>query len=858
MKKFYALETEQVTELERQNQNEVRRLAGECMVILENDGSLPLQQSDARIALYGNGARHTVKGGTGSGDVNTRECISIEQGLQEAGLHVITDAWLDNYDVLIEIAKQDYMDNLERISIEEDIPVSMLIMDHVFEEPPVPIIQNNSSDMPEAEIAIYVLARNSGEGADRKYLPGDYLLHENELRNIQTLAQYYKKFILLLNVGGVIDTSLLKEIQGINSMVLIGQTGNIGGHVVADVLLGKTIPSGKLTDTWAMHYEDYPSSAEYSHRNGNLDDEYYKEGIYVGYRYFDTFGIEPAYCFGYGKGYTDFSYGIENVLVDKKDISINVKVKNIGANYTGREVIQVYVSSPDGILEKPYQELVGFEKTSYIRPGEEESLMIQFPITDMASYNQVDASWILEGGDYLIRVGNSSRNTMIAAVIHLNHTVKTKQLKNVMGDDSSVEEIRKVEIVKEKEDIGGVKRFEIDASNIVTEIVDYQTERPIYENRYPDKLLDLEDVRKGKVTIQDLVAQLTVEELAGLCVGAYDDGNDSVMVGSASTNVLGAAGETISSLYESRKIPNLILADGPAGLRLYPHFITDIDGKVIFDGEVFGMDAAPMPNDIPENAVNYYQYCTAIPIACTMAQSWDKELIESLGHVIGSEMKQFHVHLWLAPGMNIHRNPLCGRNFEYYSEDPLLSGKCAAAETRGVQAEGGQGTTIKHYAANNQEDNRLFNNVHVSERTLREIYLRGFEIAVKESQPYSIMTSYNLINGIHAANHYGLLQSIARDEWNFAGVVMTDWFTSQDVSCWGFASDVYPISSSVLCIKAGNDLQMPGCKKNVLDIIEAVKNGQEITLGDLQFCAVNVLKIIMKCTELENQEEIRK
>jgi beta-glucosidase len=252
------------------------------------------------------------------------------------------------------------------------------------------------------------------------------------------------------------------------------------------------------------------------------------------------------------------------------------------------------------------------------------------------------------------------------------------------------------------------------------------------------------------------------------------------------------------------------------------------------------------------DVVTYYQYCTAIPIGWALAQSWNMNILEEIGDMVGTEMEQFGVDLWLAPALNIHRNPLCGRNFEYYSEDPLISGKSAAAITRGVQKHHGKGTTIKHFAANNQEDNRFFTNAHISERALREIYLKGFEIAVKESQPFAIMTSYNLINGIHSANHYDILQGIARDEWGFEGMFMTDWCTSQNVTGFSVVSEPkYPISASTGCIFAGNDLQMPGCKKNVDDIIEAIEkdrelDGYRITLGELQYCAAKIINILVK------------
>ena len=269
-----------------------------------------------------------------------------------------------------------------------------------------------------------------------------------------------------------------------------------------------------------------------------------------------------------------------------------------------------------------------------------------------------------------------------------------------------------------------------------------------------------------------------------------------------------------------------------------------------------GDSFAPFAPDLdPAEVDDYYQYCTAIPIGWALAQSWNEELVAQAGDMVGAEMEQFHVDLWLAPALNIHRNPLCGRNFEYYSEDPVLSGKTAAAMTNGVQKHPGKGTTIKHFAVNNQEENRYFTNAHVSERALREIYLRGFEIAVKESHPFSIMTSYNLLNGVHTANHRALIQGMARDEWGFDGVVMTDWFTSQEVPLiTGKYKAKYPISASTGCIYAGNDIQMPGCQKNVDDLVEAVRTGEEkdgytVTLADLQFNAANVVRIALKKNE---------
>ena len=839
MGKFYALTSDEVTSLEKENQALVRSLAGECMVVLENDGALPLGKEERTIVLYGSGARNTVKGGTGSGDVNSREVINIYEGLKAEGFNILSDDWLDRYDKTLEDATNAYMADINEKAAKQHVPPIMIMFSTPFVAPDEELI----TQVKDADIAIYVISRNSGEGADRYDVKKDYELDDNEVKNIQFLAANYKKTIVLLNTGGVIDTKVLRNTDGINAVMIAGQMGNIGGNIVSDVLTGKSIPSGKLTDTWAENYSDYPSSATFSHNNGNIDDEYYTEGIYVGYRYFDTFGIKPAYSFGYGKGYTDFAYEVDDVIADEKKVYVSVTVTNTGSKYAGREVIQVYVTSPEGGIDKPFKELRGFAKTSLLGPSQKETITISFDTASMASYDINRASYVLEKGQYIIRVGNSCDNTRPAAVLTLDRDVVTVKCRNLFGLDEAVEEIQAPK--REKEDISGLKEIALDSSKFTTSVIEYQIDRPVLEDKRSGEKLTMDDVKAGNATLKELVAQLTLEEMANLCVGLFDHIASNV-VGSASGSVVGAAGETIG--IPDRKIIPTVNADGPAGLRLQPHFKTTADGQVLPGGEVFGLSRNPFPDDTPADAIDYYQYCTAIPIASTLAQSWDMELIEKMGHIVGTEMQQFHVHLWLAPGMNIHRNPLCGRNFEYYSEDPLIAGSCAAADTKGVQSFAGQGTTIKHFAANSQEDNRMYNNAHISERTLREIYLKGFEIAVKNSQPLSVMTSYNLINGIHSANSKDLLQGALRDEWGFKGFVMTDWFSSQDARSIGLApaNVKYDCASSPDCIKAGNDVQMPGSKQNVDDIIKGVEDGR-ITLGDVQFCALNILGVVAKC-----------
>ena len=837
MPRIHASRSPEVSQRERDHMALSRSLAGECVVLLENNGALPLA-GPGPVALYGNGARQTIRGGTGSGDVNTRSDVNLEQGLERAGFRITTKGWLNRQDAAHAQAKADYQKREQRIAAEEREKIPQVVLARPFQVIPPVEIRPEDLTLSETDTAIFVLSRTAGEGADRHAKKGDYFLYDEEEVALTLLGQTYPNVIVVLNIGGVMDLSGLKNIPGLSAVLLLGQLGNIGGEVLADVLLGKVNPSGKLTDTWAARYEDYPSSEHYSHNDGNLDDEYYREGIYVGYRYFDTFGVDPVYPFGYGLSYTTFETVPGVVTVENGNVKVTAAVTNTGA-CAGREVVQLYGSAPAGALPKPAQELRGFAKTGLIAPGASETVEICFPVKSLASYCEACAAWVLEAGEYILRVGNSSRSAKAAAVLTLNETVKVQILKNLFSDADPVQEIPAPVGEPAKAD-PALPRIAVAPASIETFRAVYQGERQLYTTEKTEKLT-AEDVRAGRCTAEELVSQLTVEEMATLCVGIRR--RVDTVAGDSSEEVPGAAGETSSVLKKSRGIRNLILSDGPAGLRLLPVFRTDPEGNLLPD------DA---DQQVPEeNVTTWYQYCTAIPIAWNLAQSWNLELLEQIGSMVGEEMEEFGVDLWLAPALNIHRNPLCGRNFEYYSEDPLISGKAAAAITRGVQSHAGKGTTIKHFAANSQEDNRFFTSAHVSERAIREIYLRGFEIAVKESQPMAIMSSYNLLNGIHTANRHDLLQAVARDEWGFQGFIMTDWFTSQRVPEFTGTGNAYPVSASTGCIHAGNDVQMPGCQGNVDDIVRAVQSGEEldgyrISLADLQFCAANLIRVILR------------
>lgn len=859
MPKFYAATTSEMSEREKKHMERARAIASQGMVLLENQGALPIAERVKRIALFGNGARHTVKGGTGSGDVNSRFVVNVERGLEEAGLTVTTKDWLDRYDRTLGEAQEAYYAAIRARIADEGEDAIMLLFEEPFEQPPVIPVTDEDIRQSDTDTAVYVLSRNSGEGKDRSVKEGDFLLHEAEKAAIEKLLSGYANVIVVLNVGGVIDTGFLRERVG--ALLLMSQAGNIGGYALADVLTGKVTPSGHLTTTWAGRYLDYPGADAFSHVNNDTDDEYYREGIYVGYRYFDTFGVSPAYPFGYGLSYTDFRIETVKSWADAERVTVQVKVTNTGSVYAGKAVVQVYYSAPEGRLEKPYQELAAYAKTRELLPGECEVLAISYPTAEMASYDEERASYILEAGNYYVRVGAHSRSTHVAACICLDADAVTSVLSNRAVLDCEMEELSAegaspYTYGAEQEEKDNAPVILIRAADIAGAVCEYRSENQEITVRAEAGKIKLTDVIAGRASMDKLLAQLTVEEMAQLCVGTARGGHggDSV-IGAASAACPGAAGDTTSCMTADRDIRNMILADGPAGLRLSAYFVTDKNNELIPGASsipIAGLEhIIDMPEKpvIPEDAIHYYQYCTAIPIATLLAQTWDVDVIADAGDLVGSEMEEFGVALWLAPGMNIHRNPLCGRNFEYYSEDPLVAGMCAAADTRGVQKHPGAGTTIKHFACNNQEDNRMHVNAHVGERALREIYLKGFEIAVKAAQPMSIMTSYNLVNGTHTANSYDLLTAIARKEWGFAGIVMTDWGTTGSTHHTAGKAFRYGDSSAVGCIRAGNDLIMPGSQKDVDEIVEAVgadaDNASGATaLRDLRACAKRMLSVI--------------
>lgn len=640
---------------------------------------------------------------------------------------------------------------------------------------------------------------------DREIKSGDIELTKTEIRDILALNAKYEKFILVLNVGGVIDLSEVKEVK---TILLMSQLGSATGDALADVLFGKSYPSGKLTTTWAS-IKNYPSTEGF----GDLNDTYYNEGVYVGYCYFDTVNLEPSYPFGFGLGYSQFEIENTKVEVSELEIKVEVTVKNIGS-FAGKETVQLYVSAPKGKLDKPYQELKGYAKTKELKPNESAVVKILVLPENLSSFDTENLAYVLEEGTYWLRVGFSSRDTKVIAGVVLDKSVEIEKVKAVCTDETLIDVVPEF-IGLENDDNGksGTPIFYLDSNKFTTKIYKYS------------------EIQKELNTDKKVYWKSVVDKTATL--------SGTEIVGNASAKVAGGAGETTHFL-KSLGVPSIVIADGPAGLRLAKEYY------LMENGEVREKNSDQNLEKFENNSV-YYQYCTAIPIGTALAQSWNDKLVSEIGDIVGYEMELFGVQLWLAPAINIHRSPLCGRNFEYYSEDPFLSGHIGSAIIKGVQKHSGCGTTIKHYACNNQETNRHTSNSVVSQRALREIYLKPFEICVKEAQPKAIMSSYNLINKEHSCNSKDIQTHILHDEWGFEGFVMTDWFVTSDMM--SNENSKYKCASAAGNVKAGNDLTMPGTKEDLEDILSAIDNlGHKYPLSraELQFAAKNVLKKVLE------------
>ena len=743
-----------------------REAAADGIVLLENNGVLPLKPQ--KIALFGGGSRMTVKGGAGSGDVHERCSVSIEEGLKNAGFTFGNTLWMDRFAGKYQLELKTWREGIEK-DIKKFNPIqTMQMFIYIGEHPkPYPSVTPILPDeLCNADTAIYVLSRQAGEGFDRRVEKGDYLLSDIEVESLKILSKHYKNLILVLNCGSVMDLSVLDEVK-VDAVMFIGQLGMEGGNAFADVISGKVNPSGRLTDTWARKYEDYPSANTFGHRNGNLDNEEYSEGIYVGYRHFEKHDIPPRYPFGHGLSYTKF----ERKITHFDNNSIEIEVKNVG-NLAGKDTLLIFESKPDGDIDHEKRCLIAFRKTPLIEAGEGCVVDIPIDLFTSATFDEEKCAFIISKGIHTITLYD--------------------------------EKIGEIAI---EEDIIG------DKLSVIT--TDDFTERTF----------------KASAKAESILSKLSDKDKIKLVVG----GGYSIR---CYNNVMGAAGRTCTGLLR-KGIPNIVMSDGPAGLNVNQVSAIGVEGFPRYPGG--------LPEDwkwgwlkkcegwlkhVPLIKKQVYRYMTAWPSETVQAQSFDAELVEKIGKAIGREMLEIGVSVWLAPGLNIHRNPLCGRNFEYYSEDPVVSGKMAAAITRGVQSMGGVGVSQKHFCCNNQEDNRMMTNAIVSQRALREIYLRDFEIAVKEGHPWTVMSSYNKINGRHVCNTYDLLTRVLRDEWGFSGLVMSDWNATEQCS---YAD----------AINAGNDLIMPGTNGVVKKLMADLKSGK-LNKKALDSSAARVLELVFK------------
>ena len=783
-----------------------RKAAANGMVLLKNDRSVLPLANGTTVALFGHHSYRPVRMGTGSGDMMATPPVKIHDGLKNAGVKLFAP--------------------LEKFYIEKDAEKAEEYLEYnriwnhwsdsfgEFELPRELVADAKAN----ADVAVLTIGRFAGEQNDLRPEKGSYYISDDEEALIKLVSTKFKKKVLLLNVAGFINLAFLDKYK-FDSVVYIGVAGEATGNAVADVLTGKVNPSAKLAATFARNLDDYPT-------NRHFYDPVimYREGIYVGYRYFDTFGVVPQYEFGFGLSYTKFTVKAKSVKLSRDTVTVKAEVKNTG-KVAGREVVQCYISCPDGKLEKAYQELAAFAKTGEIAPGEKTEVNLEFKLSDFASFDEPTASFILEAGEYFIRVGNSSRNTHIAAAITVDETIVTVKtvnrvflnMKKRFNLRTKTEEgVTPYTYDGEENEKASARRIKLSQRAIKTVTFKPTDIKPAkllkVAPKDKDKTYTLEDVKAGRATIEQVVAQFSIEELAYIVNGSskkYGLSPTNANVGSNSDKIYGAAGE----LWHSDKygIPATVNADGPSGLRF----------------SVFGTKSS----EDRENA----RISVAFPGAMLITQSWDYDLAVEFGRCAADDMQTLDIDGWLAPGFNIQRSPLCGRNFEYCSEDPVISGICGAAITNGVQykedgTNSGYYATVKHFVANNSETNRLYGDCIVGEREMREILLKGFKIAIEKSNPFALMTSYNQVNGMFTSNNYDLLTGVLRGEWKYDGMVMTDW------NCHGSPSRFVP---------AGNDLAMPG--SFIAETIRALNAGS-ISKADAQRSACRILKLILRTT----------
>ena len=767
------------------------KMVSEGIVMLKNENNaLPLD-ADKEVAVFGRIQFHYYKSGTGSGGmVNVTKVVNILDGLIDNGVKV-NEKLLDTYR---KWDKENPFDLGEGWGGEPWSQKEMLLDEGLVRE-----------TAKSCETAIVIIGRTAGEEQDNRLEAGSYLLSDDEIAMLTVVRENFKKVVLLLNVGNIIDMTDINRIVP-DSVLYVWQGGMTGGKGTADVLTGKVSPSGKLPDTIAYKASDYPSDANFG-REENRD--IYAEDIYVGYRYFETFAKEKVlYPFGFGLSYTAFEIKTEKAEITEGAVKLSVSVKNIGS-YSGKEVIEVYCEAPQGRLGKAARVLCGFEKTKELVPQEEQVVEIAVDIAKLASYDDSGVTgnkscYVLEAGEYKFYVGSDVRSAEYACSFEQGEDLVTERLTQALAPVESFERIKPV-------CEGGA--FSIGREAVPVSEVDESARRleklPKEIAYTGDKGIKLWDVKNGKNTMDEFIAQLSDYDLSCIIRG---EGMGSPRVTAGTASAFGGVSENLNGF----GIPAGCCSDGPSGMRLD-----------------CGTKAFSLPN------------------GTMIASSFNKKLTSELFTFMGLEMAANKVDCLLGPGMNIHRHPLNGRNFEYFSEDPFLTGKMAAAELKGMAGAGVTGT-IKHFCANNRETNRHFIDSVVSERALREIYLKGFEIAVKEGGASSVMTTYGRVNGLWTAGNFDLNTVILREEWGFKGFTMTDWWANINVR--GKEPDKTDLAAMA---RAQNDVYMvcPDGEKNDDNTLVALENGG-IERCELQRNAANICGFLLHTNALKRAEGI--
>ncbi|RIX60087.1 beta-glucosidase [Paenibacillus nanensis] len=790
-----------------------RKAAAEGAVLLKNDGQvLPIRPNES-VSIFGRTQVNYYRSGTGSGgSVNVAYTTNLLDGLRSKTNITVNEQLASVYEKWIE---QNPFDNGGGgWAAEPWHQKEMPLTDELVKE------ARSKSDK-----AIVVIGRTAGEDQDNADEPGSYQLTEEEKQMLRVVSAHFEQTAVVLNVSNIIDMSWLNdEAYGhpIPCVIYAWQGGMEGGNAIADVLAGEVTPSGKLTDTIAYSIHDYPSTRNYGNEFKNL----YQEDIYVGYRYFETFCPDKVqFPFGFGLSYTSFELNPKEARRTVKDgkayIEVDVTVTNTGTEHAGKEVVQVYYEAPQGLLGKPAKALAAFGKTKELQPGEAQVITVSFPVHSMASYDDGGvtghrSAYVLEAGVYRLYAGNSVRNVKEIAVdgqvgFFVESLQVVEQLEEALAPN---EAFTRMKPGTRKDDGSYELMYEEVPKRSVSLADRIASSLPETLEQTGDKGYKLKDVHDGTISLETFIAQLSDEDLAAMVRG---EGMSSPLVTPGTASAFGGVSERL----QHYGVPIACAADGPSGIR---------------------MDSG--------------HKATQVPIGTLLAATWNVELVEELYFMEGQELLSNNIDTLLGPGMNIRRNPLNGRNFEYFSEDPLVTGAFATACVRGI-LKGGSTGTLKHFACNNQEKYRTQVDAVVSERALREIYLKGFEIAVKQGGANSIMTAYNPVNGHWTASNYDLNTTILRKEWGFSGIVMTDWWARMNDPVEGGPSDIQNTSAMV---RSQNDLFMVvtnyGAEFNVLNdnTIRSLESGA-LTRGELQRCAMNICRFLMSAPVFSREPE---